>query len=263
MHRTVCNYYTSVATFLKFCGVDHKELLPRQERPRAHDGDPEAYSHDEVTRFLFVVHRERDRLFFEFLLKTGAREKEATYLEWTDLNLGPHPTVKIQNKPQMGFRTKTGRSRVVPLEQGLAKKLLNWQQKNPKAKLVFGTSGDKPDTHFLESCKQTALKAGLNCGKCVSEDKSGNPRQDERGQLVCCKTRAVCARWYLHKWRDTFGTWAVRRGVDLPTVQAWMGHTSIAMTQRYLAPGQGKYAQEGINSAFGVSLDLNSNGPTA
>jgi site-specific recombinase XerC len=38
VHRTVCNYYTAVACFLKFCGVDHKNLLPRDERPAPDDG---------------------------------------------------------------------------------------------------------------------------------------------------------------------------------------------------------------------------------
>ena len=63
-----------------------------------------------MTKFFFVVIKERDALAFEFLLKTGAREREMSHLEWTDLNLGPTPTVKFQTKE--GFRTKTGKARV-------------------------------------------------------------------------------------------------------------------------------------------------------
>jgi len=37
-HRTVCNNYTSIAMFLKFCDVDHKKLLPYNERPTPDDG---------------------------------------------------------------------------------------------------------------------------------------------------------------------------------------------------------------------------------
>jgi hypothetical protein len=66
-HRTICNNYTSIATFLKFCGVDHKELLPKGERPRPLETDPEAYT---TEGFLAAVKRDRDRLAFEFLLKT-------------------------------------------------------------------------------------------------------------------------------------------------------------------------------------------------
>lgn len=58
-HRTICNKYTSVVTFLKFCGVDHKELLPKGERPRPQDEDPEAYTLEEMLRFLPAVKRYR------------------------------------------------------------------------------------------------------------------------------------------------------------------------------------------------------------
>jgi hypothetical protein len=78
VHRTICNKYTSVGTFLKFCGIDHKELLPKGERPRADDGDPEAYTHEELLRFFAAVKRYRDHLYFEFELKTGARKGEGT-----------------------------------------------------------------------------------------------------------------------------------------------------------------------------------------
>lgn len=63
--------------------------------------------------------------------------------------------------------------------------------------------------------------------------------------------------FWIHKWRDTFGTWTCRAGkVYLRTLQHWMGHTSITMTERYLAPGQGAYAQTGINATFGINLGL-------
>lgn len=239
VHRTICNKYTAIATFLGFCGVDHKKLLPKGERPRPHDADPEAYSHSEVVRFLAAVSRYRDRLGFEFLLKTGAREKEMTHARWTDIGGGKSPVFKIQNHPETGFRVKTGRSRTVPLEKSLYEKLMMWKEQNPGTKLIFGTSGDKPDTHFLEVCKETARRAGLNCGECDG-----------------CKKSNSCEHWFLHKFRSTFATWALRYGHrDVAMVQGWMGHSSIAMTQRYLEKGKGDYAQEGINAAFGMSLE--------
>jgi Phage integrase family len=144
-HRTVCNLYISVVCFLHFCGVDHKRLLPQSERPAPIEETPEAYTQGEMTKFFFACVNEKDNLFFEFLLKTGPREREATHLEWTDLSLGANPTVKFQTKE--GFRTKTGKSRVVPLERGLADKLTAWREKNPDTKLVFGREGDKVEGH--------------------------------------------------------------------------------------------------------------------
>jgi len=47
-----------------------------------------------------------------------------------------------------------------------------------------------------------------------------------------------------HDLRHTFASRLVMAGVDLPTVQAFMGHKTIAMTMRYthLAPGHKRRA---------------------
>ncbi len=222
-HRTVCNLYVSIVCFLHFCGVDHKKLLPQSERPTPVEETPEAYTQEEMTKFFFVVIKERDALAFEFLLKTGAREREMSHLEWTDLNLGPTPTVKFQTKE--GFRTKTGKARVMPLERGLASKLSEWRVKNPATRYVF-TTDDKIEGHFLRLCKAAATLAGMD------------PKN-----------------FWLHKFRDTFATWALRRGVDPRTVQHWLGHENLEMTMRYLSPQQGELAQGQINKAFNISFE--------
>ena len=43
----------------------------------------------------------------------------------------------------------------------------------------------------------------------------------------------------------------MRRGVDLRTVQAWLGHEDISVTGRYLAPEEHDVQQDRINRAFG------------
>jgi integrase len=220
-HRTICNYYTSVASFLFYCGVDHKTLLPRSERPVPQDGEPESYTEEEIEKFFAVMKNDRDRLFFEFLLKTGAREREATYAEWTDI-LHDSQSFRIQpSKPELGFRTKTGKGRTIPLEDELYGKLKLWRELNPGKRFIFGTRSDKPNGHFLEACKELAVKAGYDDSK-----------------------------FWLYKCRSTFATWALRRGVDIRTVQGWMGHSKIEMTERYPAKGTGEYAQAKMNAAF-------------
>lgn len=79
--------------------------------------------------------------------------------------------------------------------------------------------------HFLRLCKAVAKQAGTDL-----------------------------ANFWLHKFRDTFATWALRRGVDIRTVQHWLGHADITVTQRYLAPEQGEHAQRQDQS--GVQLQL-------
>ena len=120
-HRTVCNLYISIACFLHFCGVDHKKLLPQSERPSPVEETPEAYTEEQMTKFFFVITKVRDALAFELMLKTGPREQELANLEWEHLDLGKTPTVSYKTRDN--FRTKTGKSRTIPLERGLADRL--------------------------------------------------------------------------------------------------------------------------------------------
>jgi integrase len=120
------------------------------------------------------------------------------------------------------FRVKTGKYREVPLEKELAAKLRVWRLKNPTTRLVFGRPDGRPEDNFLRTCKETAERAGLDRSK-----------------------------FWLHKFRDTYATWALRRGADIRTAQHWLGHASIEMTQKYLAPQEGAAAQSLINRIFG------------
>ena len=40
-------------------------------------------------------------------------------------------------------------------------------------------------------------------------------------------------------------------GVDLRTVQMWMGHTDMESTMRYLKPSRSQKMQEKVNEIFG------------
>jgi integrase len=241
--RTVMNYYSSIATFLRSCGIDHKSLVAKEHRPHKEDPDPVAYTEDEINGFLAACNSERDRLFFEFLLKTGAREKEATHAEWNDISwtenaitIHDEKNLKVLvggKEKKIKFRTKTRRSRDITLEGGLLLKLKEWRKKNPSVRFIFGTSSDLPNGHFLETCKETARRAGLNCKHCQG-----------------CVDRKECEDWFLHKFRATFATWALQHGVDIRTVQKLMGHTKLEMTARYLAPAKGKAAQDKLNGVF-------------
>ena len=107
----------------------------------------------------------------------------------------------------------------------MALKLVAWRAANPTKKLVFGTPSDNEDSHFYRVCVETAEKAGMDP-----------------------------TNFWLHKWRDTAATTWLRNGVDLRTVSHWLGHSSISMTEKYLAPQQGEHAQRLINRAFTINL---------
>jgi len=57
-------------------------------------------------------------------------------------------------------------------------------------------------------------------------------------------------RYWLHKFRATFATMHLAAGVDLRTVQAWLGHTNLESTIRYLKPARGEAMREKVNATF-------------
>ena len=50
--------------------------------------------------------------------------------------------------------------------------------------------------------------------------------------------------------RATFATWLLWKGVDLRTVQDWMGHTDIESTMRYLKPNRSQAVRQKVNETF-------------
>jgi integrase len=241
--RSVQNNYGTLTAFLNVVGVDHKSLMPKEDRPKKEDEDPVAYSPDDLKKFMAALKNERHQLFFEFLLKSGMREKEATHLEWgeidwhtSNINLTGSKEIRlvIDGKEKLlKFRTKTGKSRTIPIESALLEKLKAWKKKHPASRFLFGTRTDQPDGHFLETCKQAAKEAGLNCGLC----------------RTCLKTKGrECEDWFLHRFRHTFATWSLQGGMDLRTLQKLLGHTDISMTARYL--GVSSTTQSQLSSIF-------------
>jgi site-specific recombinase XerD len=78
-----------------------------------------------------------------------------------------------------------------------------------------------------------AKRAKLNCKHCDT-----------------CKSNDKCERWYLHKFRATFATRCLWAGVDLRTVQLWLGHTDMESTMRYLKPSRSEGTNEKVNAIF-------------
>src|SRR5207245_10306093 len=87
--------------------------------------------------------------------------------------------------------------------------------------LVFPTAVCKPKMNFLNDLKAVAERANL------SPDK-----------------------FWLHKLRATFATWSLWAGVDLRTVQLWLGHSDLESTMRYLKPSRSQQVREKVTAIF-------------
>ena len=93
--------------------------------------------------------------------------------------------------------------------------------------------------HELEtntSGLQRNQRAGLNCGQCIT--KHGNK----------CAEGPHCQHFFLHKFRHTFATEHLRHGIDIRTLQTWMGHRDIKSTMVYLKGVQSKDALAKVNA---------------
>jgi integrase len=216
--RSVYNKFENVMTFLKAQGI--RGLVGKNDWPRFVEEEPEVYEKQELET-LFKGCDATERLWFEFFLMTGMREQEVMHCSWEDVNLS-RGTVTVRYKPEYGFSPKNYKEREVPIPAKLVKSLKAWKAKSDKTcRLVFPTAGCKPKLDFLDCLKACADRAKL--------DKDN---------------------FWLHKFRATFATWSLWAGVDLQTVQQWLGHSDMESTMRYLKPSRSQEVREKVNEIF-------------
>ena len=227
--RTVFNKFARVAAFLK----THKiKLHEKGDAPKFVEEEPRVYEKEDLEKFFRACDAE-ERLWFEFFLMTGMREQEVMHTYWRDIKFSD-AVVRVSHKPDLGWTPKAYKEREIPVPAKLLRSLKKLQAKSNGCPLVFPTSGCKPKRDFLDCCKAIAKRAKLNCGQCDG-----------------CKGRAKwCEHWFLHKFRATFATWSLWAGVDLRTVQQWLGHSDMESTMRYLKPSRSQQTREKVNEIF-------------
>jgi site-specific recombinase XerD len=231
--------------FNLFTKSERKRLTLRTDGPVDYYTENDPY---ELKKF-FAACNDEERLRFMFFLHTGAREKEVSYAGFRDLDL-TNRTFRIDEKTYDGkaVRIKNRKGRTVPIPQILAVALTRWQDmpdtrfslldgprpKNGDRQLIFTNGNGGPEGHFLYQLKQIALRAGLNCGNCVtgSYDDFFNIIS---GTEQSCKDSACCEQWTLHKFRRTWATFHLWNGVPITTLQAWIGHSDLTTLNRYVA----------------------------
>jgi len=216
--RSVYNKFENLMTFLKAQGI--RGLVGKNDWPRFVEEEPEVYEKEELDT-LFKACDPEERLWFEFFLMTGMREQEVMHCSWDDVNLA-RAIVTVRYKPEYGFSPKNYKEREVPIPAQLVKHLKAWRAKSDKTcGLIFPTAGCKPKLDFLDCLKSCAERAQLDKHK-----------------------------FWLHKFRASFATWALWAGVDLRTVQQWLGHSDMESTMRYLKPSRSQQVRQKVNEIF-------------
>jgi integrase len=225
--RTVANNAARLKSFFRFAKMDLSILPPA---PKYDDKLPTIYTPDEL-RAILAAADPHMRLVIELGLTLGLRDQELMHLEWVDVQRESN-VVRVTSKPEWGFRIKDSEERDIPTSAELLARLKAWREQYPNTRLVVGTKTDRPDGKLLRTLKRLAKRAGLNCGVCEG----------------CRTTLGECQRWTLHKFRRTYATTLLRNGVDLATVQKYMGHSDLASTMRYLRGATGAESQAKINA---------------
>jgi integrase/recombinase XerD len=216
--RSVYNKFENLMSFLKAQGV--RGLVGKNDWPRFTEEEPEIYEAAELDR-VFAACGAEERLWYQFFLMTGEREQEVMFTYWTDVNFAAS-TVRVSHKPDRGWTPKAYKEREIPIPTKLAKSLKAWKAKASKGcALVFPTAGCRPKLDFLD-----CLKA------------------------VVTRTRLDPDNFWLHKFRATFATKCLWAGVDLRTVQQWLGHSDMESTMRYLKPSRSQHTRDKVNEIF-------------
>lgn len=173
-------------------------------------------------RIRFLTHGEADLLLnalanksqevYEMALLSlhcGLRAGEVFALTWGDLNLD-QGTLTLRD-------TKNKRSRVAFMTNLVKETLMNKTKGGP-SDLVFQARGGKKVQAISRTFDRTVRELGLNRG-------ITDPRQ----------------RVVFHTLRYTYASWLADRGVDLYVIEKLMGHSNIAMTERYSHLGENSF----------------------
>jgi integrase/recombinase XerD len=233
-NRTVYDKLVVVLQLFKRYGK--ARLIEKSDWPEYVEAIRPIYEAEELEA-MFRVATEDEATLVKFLLASGLRDQEIRFLLWRDIDFR-HSLVRITAKPQWGYSPKNWEERAVPLPNGILERLkaLKVRRDAVPTKLVFPSRRGNPDSGMDMIVKRLARRAGLNCGQCVT--KHGNK----------CSLGPHCQNFFLHKFRHTFATEHLRHGIDIRTLQAWMGHRDIKSTMVYLKGVQSKDALVKVNA---------------
>lgn len=212
---TASTFHRVVHNFLGFCrregwGVASETL--EVSPPRQPVLEPEAFTEAEELLILAAARTPRDRFLLEFMLRTGLRRSEVANVTVDDIISGADGAyVRVR-------QGKSAKDRIVPLDTGgsrfskrLAGYLRTVRPLHASDRRLFLSGRRDPVSGEWkpldpEGIKMVLRRIGIDTGVHV----------------------------HAHKFRHTFATRALAAGVDSLVLQRALGHSTLAMVNRYV-----------------------------
>jgi integrase/recombinase XerD len=211
---TVATFHRVIRNFLGFCrregwgvGAETLEVRPPLQAPIV----PEAFTESEEQRILAATRTGRDLFLIEFMLRTGLRLSEVASVTADDI-------VSDTDGSHLRVQQGTGHTdRIVPLDTGtyrFARKL--------DAYLRTERPADAKDRHLFLTTRRDAVTGEFG------------PLQSQGIKMLLRRIgQETGIHIHAHKFRDTFATRALAAGVDSLVLQRALGHSTLAMVNRY------------------------------
>ncbi|MGB8657619.1 MAG: tyrosine-type recombinase/integrase [Candidatus Zixiibacteriota bacterium] len=156
-------------------------------------------------------------------LCTGLRRSELVFLEWRDIDFD-NGLIYVQSKPEFGFHPKSYKPRSIPICNDLRTFLFDMPQ---AGRFVFDDGHNQPLHHpntYYKELTKIYKKAGIEGAN-------------------------------LHTLRHTFASHLIMKGVDPRTVQEYLGHSSLQVTEKYSHLSK-SHKREAINVlSFGADIE--------
>lgn len=194
-----------VFNFAKRNGLFHGDNpVSFVKKPTADNRRLRFLSHEEADRLLAALAERSPDVHSMALLSLhcGLRAGEIFSLTWQDVDLG-RGILSLRD-------TKSGKCRAAIMTDAVKDMLAARQAGMPPSDLVFPSRTGERIMEMSNTFQLVADGLGLNNGV-----------TDRRQKVV------------FHTLRHTFASWLVEQGVDLYTVKELMGHSTLAMTERY------------------------------
>ncbi|HYA45459.1 MAG TPA: tyrosine-type recombinase/integrase [Acidimicrobiales bacterium] len=213
--QTAATFHRIVRNFLGFCRREGWGIVPEALEvpgPRLPLHEPETFSQAEELRLLEACRTDRDRFLVEFMLRTGLRLSEVANVTLDDIVTGADGAyVRVR-------QGKGAKDRIVPLDtahsrlsQRLTAYVRSGRPQDAKDRHLFLGNRRDPVTGDWPPLARDGVKVALR--------RLG----DDTGIHV-----------HPHKFRHTFATRALAAGVDSLVLQRALGHSTLAMVNRYV-----------------------------